>query len=217
MTSSQTQDISTPEQVASPTVSPPENSDAIKQAKMEEAAIASLLQQIRQKSSEYHISSADLLEITVYREQELDRIVRVSQNGALSLPLIGNVKVGGLSLAEAESMVADKLKDFLVNPQVTIFIKEYGNKKIFVLGEVVKPGSFEFPPESHLTVLEAVSMAGGFTQVAARDRTKIIRTMPDGRSQSLMVEVSAITVRGEKHRDLPLEPNDVVYVPQSFF
>ncbi|MEK7281672.1 MAG: polysaccharide biosynthesis/export family protein, partial [Chloroflexota bacterium] len=132
------------------------------------------------------------------------------------LPLIGDVKVGGLSVSEAQDAISTKLKDFVVSPQVTIFIDEYGNKKVFVLGEVKTPGSYELPTESKLTVLEAVSLAGGFTPIAALDRTKVIRVV-DGKNQSYIIEVSAITRRGEKERDIPLEPNDVIYVPQSFF
>jgi polysaccharide export outer membrane protein len=119
-------------------------------------------------------------------------------------------------VTEAEALLSEKLKEYVINPQVTLFIKEYGNKKIFLLGEVTKPGSYELPAESKLTVLEAVTMAGGFTPIAAPDRTKVIRTV-DGKSQSFMIVVSDITKRGEKQKDIALEPNDVVYVPQSFF
>jgi len=182
----------------------------------EQAAIASVLQQLKQKGSDYKICAADLLEIDIYREEELKRVVRVSQNGGISMPLVGNLQVGGLSQAEAEVLIAGKLKEYLVNPQVTIFIKEYGNKKVFVLGEVSKPGSYELPPESRLTVLEAISLAGGFSQVAAKDRTKVIRATADGKNVDFTVEVTSI-MRGEKQKDVTLEPNDVVYVPQSFF
>ena len=111
---------------------------------------------------------------------------------------------------------ATKLKDLVISPQVTIFINEYSNKKVFVLGEVKSHDSYELPTESKLTVLEAVSLAGGFTVIAAPDRTKVIRVV-DGKNQSYIIEVSAITRRGEKEKDISLEPNDVIYVPQSFF
>lgn len=187
------------------------------QSAAEEAALANILQEIRKKGSDYKISPADLLQVTVFREQDMDRTMRVSQNGEVSFPLVGNIKVGGLSQAEAENVFAEKLKEYIVSPQVTIFVKEYGNKKVFVLGEVTKPGSYELPPESKLTVLEAISLAGGFTAVAAKDRTRVIRASADGKSQSFTVEVSAITSSGQKDKDLPLEPNDVVFIPQSFF
>jgi len=183
----------------------------------ESAAVASVLQQIQSKKVDYKIGGADLLDITVYQQNDLDRKLRVSQKGEISFPLVGVVKVGGLSISEAESALSERLKEYLKSPQVTIFIREYGNKKVFVLGEVAKPGSYELPTESKLTVLEAVSLAGGFTPIAAPDRTKVIRNSAEGKSQSFEIEVSAITKRGEKSKDMALEPNDVIYVPQSFF
>jgi polysaccharide export outer membrane protein len=186
------------------------------QSQAEEAAIQSALQQVQAQKTDYKISSADLLGITVFQQTDLDRKLRVSQNGTITFPLVGTLKVGGLSVAEAEEALAKKLKDYIVSPQITIFIQEYGNKKVFVLGEVTKPGSFELPTESKLTVLEAVSLAGGFAQLSAPDRTKVIRNVA-GKSQIFTIVVSDITKRGEKDKDIALEPNDVVYVPQSFF
>lgn len=185
-------------------------------AKTEEAAIASALQQVQSKKVDYRISGADLLNITVFGEKDMDRQARVGQNGMISFPLVGTVKVGGLTVPEAEAALAGKLGDFLKNPQVTIFIKEYGNKKVFVFGQVTKPGAVELPTEMKMTVLEAISQAGGFTPIAAPDRTKVVRLV-NGQSVSFVVEVSAITKRGEKQKDIALEPNDIVFVPESFF
>ncbi|MFC1678626.1 polysaccharide biosynthesis/export family protein [Elusimicrobiota bacterium] len=187
------------------------------QAQVEEAAIASVMSTIRSKRPNYKISPADLLEITVYRMEDLSRIIRVGQQGTISYPLVGVLEVGGKSVTDAEKELSGKLKEYLRDPQVTIFIKEYGNKQIFVLGEVKEPGSFDLPTESRLTVLGAISKAGGFTQVAAKDRTKVIRTGVNGKSTTFTIEVSAITSKGKKHKDISLEPNDVIYIPQSFF
>ena len=184
--------------------------------KAEEAALASALHGLQTQKTDYKLGGADLIDIQVYQQKDLDRLLRVSQNGTISFPLVGTVKVGGLSVAQAEEALSTKLKDFIISPQVTIFIKEYGNKKVFVMGEVSKPGSFDLPTEAKLTVLEAVSLAGGFTAIAAPDRTKVIRNVA-GKSQSFTIPVSDITKRGEKQKDLPLEPGDVVWVPQSFF
>ena len=85
-----------------------------------------------------------------------------------------------------------------------------------MLGEVAKPDTLDLPIESRLTVLEAVSLAGGCAPIAAPDRTRVIRTK-DGRNETIEVPVSDITKCGLKEKDIPLEPNDVVYVPQSFF
>lgn len=186
------------------------------QEQVEVAAIAAAVQQAQLKKSDYMLSGADLLEITVFGEKDLDRAVRVSQNGTITFPLIGSVKVGGLTTAAAEDALAKALGAYLRSPQVTVFIKEYGNKKVFVFGQVTKPGAFELPTETKMTVLEAVSQAGGFTQIAAPDRTRVIRLV-EGKSQSFTIEVSAITKRGEKDKDIVLEPSDIVFVPESLF
>lgn len=182
----------------------------------EAAALAVAVQQVAAKKSDYLISGADLIEITVLGEKDLDRQVRVSQNGTITFPLVGSIKVGGLTTAQAEAALASGLKDYLRAPQLTVFIKEYGNKKVFVFGQVKKPGAVELPTETKLTVLEAISQSEGFTNIAAPDRTRVVR-MVDGKSQAFTIEVSAITKRGEKDKDIVLEPNDIVFVPESMF
>jgi len=164
----------------------------------------------------YKIQPGDLLEITVFKETDMNRTVRISGNGTITFPLAGNIKLANLSVTEAEALLAQKLSEYLVKPQVTAFIKEYGNKQIYVLGEVKKPGSITLPAERRLTVLEAITMAGGFTDLAAPDRTKVLRNS-NGQNQSIQVEISRITKLGDKSADIFLEPNDTVFIPQSFF
>lgn len=185
-------------------------------ADKEEAAMAAALKQVVQSKIDYHISSADLIAVTVYQDLEMNRKVRVNANGTVSLPLIGAVKIGGMTLIEAQAALEEKLAKFLVTPQVSLFIEEYGNKTVFVMGEVQRPGSIAIPTESRLTVLEAISTAGGFTAIAGQDRTRVLRNV-NGVSVTYTIEVKAITQLGQKEKDLVLEPNDVIYVPQSFF
>lgn len=196
--------------------SPAKSSDAAQREQAEEAAIAAAVQQAQVKKEDYRLSGGDLLEITVLGVKDMNRSARVGQTGAISYPLVGEVKVGGLTLPQAEVALADKLKDYLRDPQITLFIKEYGHKKAFVFGQVNKPGAIELPSETRMTVLEAVSQAEGFTRIAAPDRTRVIRLV-DGKSRSFVIEVSAITQRGEKDKDMVLEPNDIVFVPESIF
>lgn len=182
----------------------------------EAAAIAAALQQVSRNKTDYKVSGADLVAVTVYQDPEMSRKVRVNSNGTVALPLIGAVKVGGLTLLEAQALIESKLAKYLVNPQVSLFIEEYGNKLVFVMGEVSKPGSYAIPTEKSLTVLEAISTAGGFTPIAAQDRTKVLRNV-NGASVTFTIEVKAITQQGMKDKDMVLEPNDVIYVPQTFF
>jgi len=184
------------------------------EALLEQRLIQNALDQ--QGKLNYKIQPGDLIEITVFKESDMARTARISGNGTITFPLAGVIKMSELSVPEAESLLAEKLSEFLVKPQVTVLIKEYGNKQIYVLGEVKKPGSITIPAERRLTVLEAITLAGGFTDLAAQDRTKILRGSGAG-SQSIPVEITRITKQGDKTADIYLEPNDTVYVPQSFF
>jgi polysaccharide export outer membrane protein len=184
------------------------------QAILEQQLIQSALDQ--QGKLNYKIQPGDLIEITVFKEPDMARTARISGNGTITFPLAGVIKMSELSVPEAESLLAEKLAEFLVKPQVTVLIKEYGNKQIYVLGEVKKPGSITIPAERRLTVLEAITLAGGFTDLAAQDRTKILRGSGAG-SQTIQVQITRITKQGDKTADIYLEPNDTVFVPQSFF
>lgn len=177
-----------------------------------------LLQSARDQQNKlnYKIQPGDLIEITVYKEADMDRTARISGNGTITFPLAGIIKLSEISVPEAESFLAEKLSEYLVRPQVTVLIKEYGNKQVYVLGEVKKPGSITIPAERRLSVLEAITLAGGFTELAAKDRTKVLRGNGDS-AQSIQVEITRITKQGDKSADIYLEPNDTVYVPQSFF
>ncbi len=184
--------------------------------KDEAGAIQAALQKAQNAAVAYRISPADLLEITVYQEKDMDRKVRVGPDGMIGFPLVGSVKVGGLLVAEAEQAVVDALKRFIVSPQVSILIQGYGSRTIYILGEVMKPGSYPLPAEATLSVLEAITLAGGFTQYADRDATRIIRKA-GAAERKIVVNISAITKKGDKSQDIPLEANDVVYIPEGFF
>jgi len=183
----------------------------------DEAMAARIAGAISGIAAEYRINPFDLLEVTVYQEPDLTRSVRVSQDGSITFPLVGRVELAGLTVMEAEQRLAKLLEaDYLVNPQVSIFIKEYHSKKVFIIGEVRNPGSFNVPQDKPLTVLEAVALAGGFTNVAAADDIRVIRVV-NGAQQYMRVRASEITRGGDKSKDLILAPNDIIFVPERLF
>ncbi len=175
------------------------------------AEIASL-----RESSDYFLQPGDLVELQVYKEEDMDRTLRISSQGTIAFPLIGNIKIAGLNISQAENKVEDRLKSYLKNPSVSILIKEYANKTLYVLGQVKKPSSIPIPPEKNMTLLEAITSAGGFTDIAAVSKVKILR-MEKGVQRSIEVDVSQITKDGKKQLDITLKPGDVVFVPQSLF
>lgn len=171
--------------------------------------------QVRQSSS-YVLQPGDLVEIKVFMEEDMDRTLRISGNGSVTYPLVGAIKIAGYTIEQAEAQVQESLRTYFKNPQVSMLIKEYGNKTVYVLGQVAKPASIEIPPEKTLTILEAITSAGGFTDVAAVSKVRVLR-MQDGKQKTIDVDVTQITKQGNKAMDIALLPGDVVFVPQSLF
>ena len=161
---------------------------------------------------EYLISPTDLLEIKVYEHPDLTQKAEVSSAGTIPFPLIERIKAMGLSATQIEAELERRLKDFIVNPQVTVLVTKHQN--IYVYGEVRNPGVYELTPG--LSVLEAITMAGGFTEIAYQDKTKIIRSKGDDK-KTIKVKISDITKRGNKSKDIPLKIGDIIIVPESFF
>ena len=166
---------------------------------------------------EYKIDTGDVLTITVYEQQDLTTKARVDSRGEITFPLLGNVHVSGLTIDEVGKLITTLLeKDYLVNPQVNVFIETYHPKKVFVMGFVNRPGEYELTKDRPTTFLEAITMAGGFKQGAAQNGTKVIRT-EDGKEVTIPVRVTDITEKGDKEKDIPLKPGDIIVVPESFF
>jgi len=161
-----------------------------------------------QENEEYRISANDLLQISVYEEPDLAKTVRVDAKGEISYPLLGNIKVSGLTSKELESKITDLLiEDYLVNPQVSVFIKEYA--RISILGQVNKPGSYEL--KSGITVMDAIALAGGFTAKTNAKDIKLIR-VKGGRKETINIDANEIVGKENKEKDIPLEPGDLIIV-----
>ena len=167
-------------------------------------------------SADYVLQSGDLIDIKVFMENGMDRTLRISGGGTITFPLVGNIKIADKSVAQAEEILSAELKKYIKNPQVSLLIKEYGNTTIYILGEVKTPSAIPIPPGKSLTVLEAITSAGGFTSVAATSKVKVLR-MENGVQKSIEVDISQITKQGKKSLDINLIPNDVIFVPQSMF
>ncbi|MEA3328190.1 MAG: polysaccharide biosynthesis/export family protein [Candidatus Omnitrophota bacterium] len=166
---------------------------------------------------DYCLQSEDVLRITVYEQPDLDTRTRISSTGEISFPLLGKIKAADLTLSELKDKIEQLLaKDYLVNPQVQIFIDKYRVKQVSVLGAVQKPGKYDLYTERETTVLEAIAMAEGFTKVASVNGTRIIRT-ENGEERTILIKVTDITKKGIKEKDIPLKPGDIVFVPESFF
>lgn len=168
------------------------------------------------RGASYKLGPSDLLSVTVYPDATLNRKERIDADGKISLPLVGTVSVAGATVLEAQAAVEKQLASYLKNPHVTLFVEEYGNRQLFVLGEVKNPGSYAIPAGARLTALQAVTTAGGFTKVAAPKRAHVLRLV-NGKSVDYAIDLNAVSRGGAADQDVVLEPNDVIYVPQSLF
>ena len=159
------------------------------------------------------LGPGDEINLRVYDEKNLSGDFTVSEKGSINFPLVGRVVVEGLTCAELESRISRKLKDgYLKSPSVSCTVVEYISKRIYVLGEVQKPGSF--PYKANLTVVEAMSLAGGMTESARANATTLTRTV-DGEKIKVTVPVGEI-IRGRRE-NLQLKPGDILYVPQKLY
>lgn len=166
---------------------------------------------------DYRISALDVLSVTVFQEPELTREVKVSQTGYITFPLLGKVHLAGLLVSEVENQLATLLgKDYLKNPQVSVSVKEYSARRVSVLGEVKKPGSFDIPAEERMTLLQVVARAEGFTNLAKTDAV-VIRRMRGGKEEALEVNATELMTNKTGKKDVDLERGDIVVVPARFF
>lgn len=164
--------------------------------------------EVKDREKEYIIYPNDILEITVYGEPDLSTTVRVSPDGTISYPLLGNIKVAGLTVLQLEKKLTDLLgEDYLVIPQVSVFVKEYA--RISILGQVRSPGSYQM--KENLTFTQALSLAGGFTDVADTSRVKIIRTI-DSKKETIEVNVDQILDKAAT--DVEIKANDTIIVEE---
>jgi len=164
----------------------------------------------------YALASNDLLEIRVFQEDDLACRLRISTKGTIIFPLIGVVSVGGLSPQEAAEMIRAKLaKDYLVNPQVTVTVFEYGKRRFAVLGEVQKAGSYDMPEREKVTLLDAIAMAGGYTRIADPSRVTLKRK-ENGKVTIVRLNARKMA-KDDRMASFEIQPGDVITIGESLF
>ena len=157
------------------------------------------------------IGRMDNVEIRVFREDELTTRGQLSADGTISLPLIGAVRIEGLTTDQAAAAITRKLADgYLVKPEVSVSIEARIRRTVTVLGQAQRPGVFELPAHRQLTLVEAIGMAGGTSRIASK---KI--TLKRSGNQIFTVNLSDIT--NGKGSDIPLRDGDVITIPESLF
>jgi polysaccharide export outer membrane protein len=162
------------------------------------------------QDSTYVIGPEDVLDVSVWREANVSRTVPVRPDGKISLPLLNDVQAAGLTPMQLQAVVTEGLKKFISDPQVTVIVAQINSKRVYVLGEVGRPGAFVMLPD--MTVLQAISSAGGFSQFAKMRGVYVLRS-ENGRQVTLPFNYKQV-IRGRKpEQNIILKPGDTVVVP----
>lgn len=162
-------------------------------------------------TSEYRVGAQDLLEISVFQVNDLNRTVRVNSNGEISLPLIGVVQAGGNTVEELEALIAQKLSgEYLQAPQVSVFVKEFTSQRVTLEGAIAKPGIY--PITGRTSLLQALAMGGGPTDLANLEGVVVFR-MVDGKKMAAVFDLKQI--RGGNVEDPQIYGDDIVVIDQS--
>jgi polysaccharide export outer membrane protein len=159
-------------------------------------------------SSDYVIGAEDVLEIAFWKQKDYSAEVTVRPDGRITLPLIGELAVAGLTPAALADAVREKATDFLQDPVVTVVVKRVNSRKVFITGEVTRPGAYALSTPT--TVLQLIAVAGGLTDFADRDRIVVIRggTTPE----TLTVNYKQLAKLQKLEQNITLRPGDTVVV-----
>lgn len=160
----------------------------------------------------YRVGPGDVLKIDVYDHKDLQKTVRVSNNGSIAIPFIGQVHVEEMTIPEVTTTLTRLLADgYIINPQVNIFIEEFRSKKAIILGFVNKPGIAEL--RGATTFLEIVSQSGGLSKDAGDTAT--IKRMVAGRQKVIIVNIKSMVEGGDLSQNIPIEDGDTIYVSKG--
>jgi len=199
-------------------------SDSSKAAETQYVQMASLVGQAGKKTGDqpnapspkhvdddYIIGPSDVLAINVWKDTELSRTVPVRPDGKISLPLIGELQVSGLTARKVQRMVAERLKEYISNPEVSVIVQEVKSRAYAILGKIQKPGSYELGKPT--TVLEAIAIAGGFLDFAKASKVYIIRPTDNGSSETLHFDYKKVIKGHNPEQNVDLKSGDTIIVP----
>ena len=157
------------------------------------------------------IGNDDVLSINVWKEPDVSRSVPVRSDGKISLPLVGEVQAAGTTPLKLEQAIAERLKNFISEPEVTVIVQQVNSQKFNILGQVNKPGSYALTNSP--TVLDAIAIAGGFRDFAKQKSIYILRQNADGTQSRLPFNYKEVAKGQNPGQNVKLQPRDTVVVP----
>lgn len=161
-------------------------------------------------SKQYIMGPEDVIEVLVWREDDLSKEVTIRPDGKVSLPLIGDIQAAGLTTENLKETITKRLKEFIDNPTVSVIVAQINSMRIFIQGEVMTPGVYQL--RNYTTVLQAISLAGGFNEWAKRKEIIIIRDV-EGVRWRIPVDYEKIISGKDIDQNIILERGDTIIVP----
>ena len=164
----------------------------------------------------YLLAPNDVVTVTVFQEDDLTTRARVANDGTITVPLIGSVRIGGKSVDDAGQVIRARLaKGYLVNPQVSVAVTEYAKRLFTVLGQVQKGGTFEFPDQGPLDLLQAIGLAGGYTRIANPGKI-IVKRRINGKDTVFLLNAKAMA-GNTAGKPFEILPGDTITISESIF
>lgn len=168
-------------------------------------------------NAEYRIGAGDQLQVFVWQNPQLSTTVPVRPDGKISLPLISDLQAAGKTPTQLSGDIAAQLKKYVNDPLVTVIVSSFVGtyaQQVRVVGEAARPQSL--PYRQNMSVLDAIIAVGGLTQYAAGDRATLVRTV-DGHEKSYRLHLDELIKDGDMSANVPLQPGDVIIIPQTYF
>lgn len=164
-----------------------------------------------QPSEDYTIGLQDVLAINVWKESEISRTVPVRPDGKISLPLVGEILANGLTPAQLEEKIAEKLSDYVSDPEVTVIVQAINSRKFNMVGQIASPGTYDLT--GRLTVLDAIAQAGGPVDFAKVKKIYILRLLKNGERLRIPFNYKQVIKGKNFHQNVDLEPGDTIVIP----
>ena len=163
-------------------------------------------------TGDYKIGPEDVVEVIVWKSPDLSKVVSVLPDGKISLPLVGEVQAVGRTAAQLKTEIEARLKEFKETPNVSVVVQQVNSYSVYVLGEVAHAGKLQL--KAYTTVLQAISVAGGFTQFASKNRIFVLRKSPaTGAETRINISYDGIVSGADSAQNIVLIPGDTVVVP----
>ncbi len=167
---------------------------------------------VRSTTATAALGTGDVFEVRVFREADLSGLFQVGSDGTIDYPLLGTLRVEGLTSTEVAAGIRDGLaKGYIRVPYVTVTVKEFQSRRVYVLGQVEKPGTFRY--EEGMSIVQVITLAGGFGKLA-RPNAVVVTRSDDGKDTRTVVPVADISEGKEKN--FLVRPGDIIFVPESY-